>query len=652
MKHTMTIGVLAHVDAGKTSLSEQLLFRGGALRQPGRVDHQDALLDFDPVERRRGITVFSGQARFSYGERDYFLLDTPGHADFSGEMERCLAALDCAILVVSAVDGVQAHTETIWRLLCEHNLPVFFFLNKTDLPGADVQRTREELEKLCGPSLIPLEAGFSPEAQEQVALTDENLLEAYLAGEMTEADWQEALCRAAMQRQLFPLYSGSALSGEGVDPLLEGLSRFTHKDYDPEAPLSGLLYQIRHDKQNKRIALLKLTGGRLRAKDMLLDEKLHELRSYQGEKYTVLEQAEAGDMLAVTGLSQAKSGTVFGGAEVQSPSITPLLTARVLWPKEQPLPTVLNAMRILEDEEPALQLRWNEELQELHIAVMGPIQLEVLQESARLRFGLELSFGSCEILYRESIRNRVLGSGHFEPLRHYAEVHLLLEPGPRGSGIHFRSLCPTDQLALNWQRLIQTHVGEQEHPGALSGFPVTDLHISLLAGAAHLKHTEGGDFREATYRAIRHGLFQAESLLLEPFYAFRIQVRTELAGRVMADIQRMQGEVEPPISLGESSLLRGVAPVSEMMEYARDFAAMTQGRGRMQLSFGGYRECHNAQEVLERLAYDREADRAHPADSVFCSHGAGYTVNWREAAAAMHCRPKNWEQTPENETRL
>ena len=646
MNHSMTIGVLAHVDAGKTSLSEQLLYLGGALRQPGRVDHQDALLDFDPVERRRGITVFSGQARFSHGGRDYFLLDTPGHADFSGEMERCLAALDCAILVVSAVDGIQAHTETIWHLLCAHDLPVFFFLNKTDLPGAEPERVREELARNFGVSLISLDEGFSPEAIEQLALTDEALLEDYLSGELRPEQLEKALCRAVMGRQLFPVYSGSALSGEGVENLLDGLDRFTFKEYDPEAPLSGLIYQIRHDKQNNRIALLKLNSGRLRPKELLLGEKIHELRCYQGEKYSSLSQAEAGELVAVTGLAEAKSGAHIGGGSVDNhdaAAIMPLLRAKVLWPPEQPLSAVLQAIHILEDEEPALQSRWDEELQELHIAVMGPIQLEVLQESARNRFGLELSFGSCEILYRETIRQTVLGSGHFEPLRHYAEVHLLLEPGSRGSGIQCRSLCPTDQLALNWQRLIQTHVGEQEHPGALSGFPVTDLRISLLAGAAHIKHTEGGDFREATYRAIRHGLFQAESILLEPFYSFRIQVRNELAGRVMADIQRMQGEVEPPLSLGTDSLLRGFAPVSEMMAYAQDFPAMTQGRGRLQLSFGGYRECHNSQEVLERLAYDREADRAHPADSVFCSHGAGHIVPWREAAAAMHCRPKAWD---------
>lgn len=639
----ITIGILAHVDAGKTSLSEQILFRGGALRQLGRVDHQDALLDFDPVERRRGITVFSGQARFSLDGRTYFLLDTPGHADFSGEMERCLAALDCAILVVSAVDGVQAHTETIWRLLTEHGLPVFFFLNKMDLPGAEPERAKAELARLCGDALIPLEDGFCPESQERLALTDEALLEDYLAGELSESTWQAALCRAVMARELFPLYSGSALSGDGVDALLEGLGRFTQKEYDPEAPLSGLVYQIRHDKQGKRVALLKLTGGRLRAKDSLLEEKVHELRCYQGEKYTVLPEARAGELVTVTGLSQAKSGDAFGTGQTQRPSITPLLSAKVIWPAETPLPTVLEAMRTLEDEEPGLHLRWDEELQELHLAVMGPIQLEVLQESARLRFGLELEFGSPQILYRETIRRPVLGSGHFEPLRHYAEVHLLLEPGPRGSGIQFRSLCPTDALATNWQRLIQTHVGEQEHPGALSGFPVTDLRISLLAGAAHEKHTEGGDFRESTYRAIRHGLFQAESILLEPYYSFRIQVRNELAGRVMADIQRMQGQAEPPIPLGEDSLLLGQAPVSDMMDYAKDFAAMTQGRGRLQLSFGGYRECHNSEEVLERIGYQKEADRAHPADSVFCSHGAGHIVPWQEAAAAMHCRPKSWE---------
>lgn len=634
-----TIGVLAHVDAGKTTLSEQILFQCGAIRKPGRVDHQDTLLDCDLVERRRGITVFSGQAQFTHGNRRYFLLDTPGHADLSPEMERTLGALDYAILVVSGVDGVQAHTETIWRLLAERNIPVFFFLNKTDLPNAEPERVLGELRQRCSTQCILLDTGFTPATQEQVALADEAHLEQYLAGELDETAWEQALRQGIRERAFFPVYTGSALHGQGVETLLQGLDRFTETRYDPEAPLAGLVYQIRHDEQNNRIALLKLTGGRLHPKELLLGEKIHELRAYQGEKYTVLSQAEAGELVAVTGLNQAKSGTPFGDGESHPPTLIPLLTAQVLWPPDRPQPQVLEALRILEDEEPALQLQWNQEAQELHLAVMGPIQLEVLQETARLRFGLDLTFGEPQVLYRETIRRPVLGCGHFEPLRHYAEVHLLLEPGPRGSGVRFRSLCATDRLAINWQRLIGSHVMEREHPGALAGYPVTDIQVSLVDGAAHLKHTEGGDFREATYRAIRQGLFQADNLLLEPFYAFLIQVPTELAGRVLADIQQMQGETQPPQPSGVDSILLGAAPVSEMMEYVKTFPAMTRGRGRLQLRFDGYRPCHNTESVLSQRNYDREADREHPADSVFCSHGAGHLVHWSEAAALMHCHP-------------
>ena len=634
-----TIGVLAHVDAGKTTLSEQILFQCGALRKPGRVDHQDTLLDSDRIERRRGITVFSGQAQFSHGGRRYFLLDTPGHADLSPEMERTLGALDYAILVVSGVDGIQAHTETIWRLLAERGVPVFFFLNKTDLPNAEPERVLAELQQRCSPQCILLDEGFTPATQEQVALADEERLEQYLGGQLDEAAWEQTLRQGIRERIFFPVYTGSALQGLGIEPLLQGLDRLTDSQYDPEAPLSGLVYQIRHDNQNNRVALLKLTGGRLRPKETLLGEKIHELRSYQGEKYTVLPQAEAGELVAATGLNQVKSGTAFGGNAAIPPLLTPLLTAQVLWPPDRPQPQVLESLRILEEEEPALQLRWNQEAQELHLAVMGPIQLEVLQETAQNRFGLPLTFGQPQVLYRETIRRPVLGCGHFEPLRHYAEVHLLLEPGPRGSGVTFQSLCSTDRLAGNWQRLIGSHVLEREHPGALAGCPVTDIRVSLLDGAAHLKHTEGGDFREATYRAIRQGLFQADSLLLEPFYGFLIQVPTELAGRVLADIQQMQGEVQPPQPSGGDSILLGAAPVSEMMEYAKTFPALTRGRGRLQLRFDGYRPCHNMETVLAQRAYDREADRENPADSVFCSHGAGHLVHWTQAAAAMHCHP-------------
>lgn len=640
MRDITTLGILAHVDAGKTTLSEQLLYQCGVLRSPGRVDHQDTLLDFHAIERQRGITIFSGQAAFSWQGRRFFLLDTPGHVDFSAEMERALRPLDYALLVVSAVDGVQAHTETIWRLLAELGVPVFFFLNKCDLPNADPAAAVAALREKCSPDLLPLDNGVGDAAYEQAALTDEALLERYLSGAQDEAELMAALRRAVRARRLFPLYSGSARSGDGVARLLDGVAQLTESAYDEQAPLAAKVYQIRHDQQGNRVAFLKLTAGSLRPKDSLAGEKVHELRRYQGERYTALPLAEAGDLVAVTGLSQVKSGDAIGAAEPDSqPQLAPLLTARVYCDSGQPAAALLAALRILADEEPALSLRWDAELQEVHIAVMGDIQLEVLRETAASRFGLTLSFGACRVLYRETICGSVHGCGHFEPLRHYAEVHLRLEPLPRGSGVRFASLCPTDELSLNWQRLIETHVFEREHPGALIGAPLTDVKISLLAGAAHLKHTEGGDFREATCRAIRHGLFHAESMLLEPYYAVSAVVPAALAGRVIADLRRMCGTVEGTEPSGENSIVRGRCPVAEMMRYHSEFIAFTRGRGRLRLRFDGYAACHNADEVIAASGYDKERDAANPADSIFCAHGAGHTVKWQEAAAHMHCRP-------------
>lgn len=639
MRDVITVGVLAHVDAGKTTLCEQILYHGGALRQPGRVDHADTLLDSHQIEQRRGITIFSGQADLCWQGRRFFLVDTPGHVDFSPEMERVLPTLDCAVLVISAAEGLQAHSLTIWSLLRRLRIPVFFFINKTDLPGADLPAVLAELRQKCSPDLLQLTNGIDEAACEQAALTDEALLEHYLAGTLSPDAALSALRQAVRERRLFPVYHGSALRDEGVTQLLDGLLQLTGAQYDADAPLAAHLYQIRHDRQGNRVAFLKLLAGRLRPKDSLNGEKVHELRRYQGEKYSVLPLAEAGDLVAVTGLTEMRSGETAGAAVVEKPQLTPLLMARVTCESGQPLSTVLAALRMLEEEEPTLQLHWQEELQEIQIAVMGKIQLEVLRETALSRFGLALAFGECRVLYRETIRGSVRGCGHFEPLRHYAEVHLQLEEAPRGSGVCFVSHCTTDALALHWQRLIETHVLEREHPGALAGAPLTDVRVVLLAGQAHLKHTEGGDFREATYRAIRHALFHAENVLLEPYYAVTAEVPAALAGRVISDLRRMHGTAEAPQTQGAESVVRGRCPVAEMMRYQEEFTTFTRGAGRLQLEFDGYAECQDTAAALAEIGYDRERDAANPADSVFCAHGAGYTVKWQDAAAMMHCQP-------------
>ncbi|MGI6013237.1 MAG: GTP-binding protein [Oscillospiraceae bacterium] len=632
-----TIGILAHVDAGKTTLSEQILHHCGALRKAGRVDHKDTFLDFNPIEQARGITIFSEQASFSYGETRYFLVDTPGHVDFSPEMERAVGVLDYAILVVSCTSGVQAHTETIWRLLEQQQIPVFFFLNKIDGLGADVNRTLDDIRAKLTGDVCCFDAGLTDTVTEQIAMTDEAALEQFLEQTGDETFWYQTVRRAVQKRALFPAFSGSALNDVGVDAFLAGLDRMTETTYDETQPFRAKVYKIRHDAQNNRTAYLKVLSGMLHAKDRIAGEKTNELRLYEGKKYTTVQTVSAGQLCAVTGLQTVQSGDTIGETiEHRDMTLIPLLSAKVTC-ENAPVSRVLPLLRILEDEEPSLHLRWEETLQEIHLSVMGEIQLEVLKETAKQRFDLDLSFGECEVLYKETIRGAVLGSGHFEPLRHYAEVHLKLEQGPKNSGITYASACPTDYLSTNWQRLIETHIFEKEHKGVLVGAPLTDVRITLLAGRAHEKHTEGGDFRQATYRAIRHGLFHAQNVLLEPYYAFHITVQPELVGRILTDIRNMSGTTEPPEPIGAYSMICGRCPVSEMMRYSRSFAAMTHGRGSMVVTFDGYEVCHDTQVVLDRIQYDREHDTDNTPDSVFCSHGAGFTVKWYESARYMHC---------------
>ncbi len=649
----ISIAILAHVDAGKTTLSEQILYRAGTIRSLGRVDRQDAFLDFNPVERERGITVFAAQSQFGWAGRRFFLLDTPGHADFAGEMERSLRAADCAVLVVSAAEGVQSHTVTLWRLLRAQKLPVFFFVNKLDRPGADHERVQNQLREELGAACADFSAGytdghFSEELAEQLASLDDVLLERYLDGDCTDAELLETARKLTAAGELFPIYKGTALTGDGVEALLSGLSELLPEPEEkPEAPVRALAYQVRHDKQGGRIVFLKVQQGTLRTRDELpvpgkdgelLAEKVGELRRYSGPKFVPLAEAGPGELCAVTGLSVMPGQIVGDGAGEGVPfSMQPLLSAELRFDetKYHPL-TVLGWMRELEDEEPLLGVEWNGEARRISVRVMGEIQLEILTGMLAERYGLPVSFGECRVLYRETIAAPVHGCGHFEPLRHYAEVHVRLEPGEPGSGITFASECRTDDLVANWQNLIRTHVFEKEHRGVLTGSPLTDVKIVLLAGRAHLKHTEGGDFREATYRAIRQGLMQAENILLEPWYAFEAETEPSLAGRVIADIQRMAGECLPPETLGVSVLVRGFAPVSGLRGYAREFTSFTRGKGRLTLRFDRYRPCHNTAEVVAERGYEPERDGDNTPDSVFCSHGAGFVVKWNEAPAMMH----------------
>ena len=632
-----TIGVLAHVDAGKTTLSEQLLYHGGALRTRGRVDQGDAFLDADPQERARGITIFSGQAVFSHRNSVYQLMDTPGHVDFAAEMERSLAILDAAVLVISAPDGVQGHTETIWRRLKALGVPTFLFLNKCDRcdPAPALCELRARLSDDC----IDLTDGLES-AAEALAERDEALLETYLADGFDETAFRTAARRMVARRRLFPVFRGSALQDEGVEALLNGLDALLETRYDPAAPFSAQVYGVRRDTRGARLALLKITGGTLSPRGRIGEMTVGELRALRGAKSDSLPHAAAGQLCAAAGLPDVKIGDGLGAAApLPGCALQPLLAAKASWDDGIPPQTVLSAFRTLEDEDPALAVQWEETLRQLTVRIMGKVQLEVLAETLRARFELDISFGVPEVTYRETIAAPAIGCGHFEPLRHYAEVWVRLEPLPRGSGIAFASECPTDDLPANWQRLIETHVFERQHRGVLTGAPLTDVRIVLLAGRGHEKHTEGGDFRDATYRAIRQGLMRAENLLLEPRVRLTAALEPALLGRLLTDLQRMSAETAPPEAAGGRSIVRALVPMSELLDYPAAFAAFTHGRGSLSLAPGDWTPCHNAQAVIGRAGYEPTRDLAHTPDSVFCSHGAGYPVRWDEAPARMHCRP-------------
>ncbi len=668
-KKQICVGILAHVDAGKTTLSEALLYLSGTIRRLGRVDNRNAFLDTFELERERGITIFSKQAVFPLGDMEVTLLDTPGHVDFSAEMERTLQVLDAAILVISGADGVQSHTQTLWHLLFRYQVPVFLFVNKMDQEGTDPGKLLDELKDRLDENCVDFsgcprieEAGIQETSSgmrtpdmlkngeaffESIAMCDESALDAFLENGLVP---DEEIRRLIRERKLFPCFFGSALKLNGVAKFVSGFERYAPMISYPKA-FGARVYKISRDAQGSRLTHLKVTGGRLRVKDLLTnrkkeetgevtgcwEEKVNQIRIYSGARYEALEEAGAGTICAVTGLTETFPGEGLGWEEeTGAPVLEPVLTYQIQLPQGCDVHVMLRNLRQLEDEEPLLHIVWNETLGEIHAQLMGEVQIEVLKRLITERFHVDVEFGTGSIVYKETIADTVEGVGHFEPLRHYAEVHLLMEPAEPGSGLQFASSLSEDVLDRNWQRLILTHLEEKEHVGVLVGAPITDMRITLAAGKAHQKHTEGGDFRQATYRAVRHGLKHAESILLEPYYDYRLEVPTESVGRALSDMRRMHGTFETPRQKGEMSVLEGEVPVADMRDYQTEVTAYTKGRGRLSCSPKGYRPCHNAEEVVRETGYDSERDMENPTGSVFCAHGAGFVVQWDQVEEYMH----------------
>ena len=633
----IVIGILAHVDAGKTTLSEAMLYQTGAIRNLGRVDHKNAFLDTDIQERDRGITIFSKQAEMTYKDTKLMLLDTPGHVDFSAEMERTLQVLDYAVLVISGREGVQGHTVTLWKLLQKYEIPVFLFINKMDLEGADRAQILEELQSSLSAGCLD----FEDLEEEQAAMCEEGLLEEYLeTGHISVPSIRNSISN----RKIFPCYFGSALRMSGVEGFLDGIVQFTEEPSYPQQ-FGARIYKITRDPQGMRLTHMKITGGTLSVKETLdlpdapgvSGEKVNQIRIYSGGKYQTVQEAEAGTVCAVAGLEHTHAGQGLGVEESENRFVLePAMSYGVLLPDGADVHRTLQQLKQLEEEDPQLHIAWNSQTEEIQIQLMGEVQLEILKEMIRQRFDLELEFGEGKVAYRETIAKPVIGAGHFEPLRHYAEVHLLLEPGDPGSGVVLDTACREDLLDRNWQRLILTHLAERDFPGVLTGSPLTDVKITLLAGRAHLKHTEGGDFRQATYRAVRQGLRKTQSILLEPWYDFELEVPQDMTGRAMADIQRMGGSFELPQTRGDLSLIAGKAPVSEMKGYMAEVNSYTRGYGHLSCSVAGYEPCHDAEKVMEEIGYRVDEDTENTADSVFCSHGAGYLVPWDQVDDHVH----------------
>ena len=641
----MVIGILAHVDAGKTTLSEAMLYFSGTIRQMGRVDNRDAFLDTYELERSRGITIFSKQAVFTLGGRQITLLDTPGHVDFSAEMERTLQVLDVAVLVINGMDGVQGHTLTLWRLLKKYSIPVFIFVNKMDQAGTDKEALLKDIKGRLNGECIDftekLSGGDEREFYENIAVAEEEMLDIFLEqGKIAE----EEIRRLVAERKIFPCFFGSALKAVGIDEFLLGLQTYTREKEYPEE-FGAKVFKISRDNQGNRLTFLKVTGGKLRARAVITggregsfwEEKVNQLRIYSGEKYTQAEEAGAGTVCAVTGLNYTRPGEGLG-MEMESflPVLEPVLTYKIELPPECDAALFLPKLRQLEEEEPQLHLVWDETVKEIQAKIMGEVQTEILKSLILERFGVNVTFGAGNIVYKETISRAAEGVGHFEPLRHYAEVHLLLEPGEAGSGLVFSSDCSEDVLERNWQRLVLTHLEEKEHKGVLTGAPITDMKITLIGGKAHQKHTEGGDFRQASYRAVRQGLMEAESVLLEPYYDFRLEVPGKMLGRAMADLEKRGASFSAPDLEEETAVLTGFAPVASMQDYPREVTAYTKGYGKLFCTLRGYEPCHNEEEIIERSGYVAQRDTENPAGSIFCAHGAGFFVEWDEVKDYMH----------------
>lgn len=649
----LVIGILAHVDSGKTTLSEGMLYTAGELRRLGRVDHGNTFLDNNSIERDRGITIFSKQAVMRFKDTEFTLLDTPGHIDFSTETERTLSVLDYAILVISGTDGIQNHTETLWRLLKRYNIPVFLFINKMDLPS-DYDAVMNDLKHRFSDGCIDFGADMSDEKfMESIAVCDETIMNCFLENGTVKT---EDIRNAISKRNIFPCFFGSALKNEGIKEFLDGIELYTRRIiYDDK--FGAKIFKISDDEQGTRLTHMKITGGTLKVKTELTGnkrnewrEKVNQIRIYSGEKYTAVDEALPGMVCAVTGLTQTYAGEGIGNEpDAKSAVLESVLTYRMELPDDIDAHTALTNLRRLEEEDPQLHIIWNEQLREIHIRVMGEVQLEILQRVISERFGFNVTFSHGSIAYKETITSPVEGVGHYEPLRHYAEVHLLMEPGEKGSGLHFKADCSEDILDRNWQRLILTHLKEKTHIGVLTGSPITDMTITLVAGRAHQKHTEGGDFRQATYRAVRQGLKMAQSVLLEPYYEFHLEIPTENVGRAMTDIGQMGGNFNPGETFGDMTSISGTAPVSAMRRYSQEVIGYTHGKGRLNCILSGYEPCHNSEEVISTIGYDADSDLENPADSIFCSHGAGFNVKWNEVYNHMHLDGLNFEEDSEDD---
>ena len=632
MKKLVT-GILAHVDAGKTTLSEALLYSGGSIRKLGRVDKGDAFLDTYELEKKRGITIFSKQAVLQWRDMWITLLDTPGHVDFSAEMERTLQVLDYAVLVISGIDGVQGHTQTLWRLLSRYNIPTFLFINRMDLAKGQRNNLLSELKFRLDENCIDFSKEKNQEFYEAVAMGDEEALNEFLDSGQVET---EKIREMISERKIFPCYFGSALKLDGVDTFMEGMEEYMMTPTYPEE-FGARVFKVGRDHQGNRLTYMKITGGSLKVREVIGEDKVNQIRLYSGEKYEGIKEADAGTVCAVTGLTKTRPGEGLGiEADTVLPVLEPVLAYRLLLPEDVDAAQILPKLYQLEEEEPELHITWEENRKEIHVQIMGEIQMEILKSLIAERFGAEVEFGDRSIVYKETIENTVEGVGHFEPLRHYAEVHLLMEPGEEGSGLQFETACSEDLLERNWQRLILTHLEEREHRGVLTGSPITDIKFTLVSGRAHKKHTEGGDFRQAVYRAVRQGLMQAESVLLEPYYDFRLEVPDKMIGRAMADMERMNGTFEPPMIEGDQAVLTGCAPVACLDGYQKEVTSYTGGTGRLTCVLRGYGRCHNEEEVIEAMGYDPDSDTENPSSSVFCSHGAGFIVTWDEVYNYMH----------------